>query len=65
MENKNEAIDFEKEEQRLDEILEKLDNKGLKLDESVKLYKEGTEIVKKLKKTLNDLKIDVQNEISE
>ena len=47
MENKNEAIDFEKEEQRLDEILEKLDNKGLKLDESVKLYKEGTEIVKK------------------
>ena len=55
----------EKEEQRLDEILEKLDNKGLKLDESVKLYKEGTEIVKKLKKTLNDLKIDVQNEISE
>ena len=46
MENKNEAIDFEKEEQRLDEILEKLDNKGLKLDESVKLYKEGTEIVK-------------------
>jgi len=65
MENKNEAIDFEKEEQRLDEILEKLDNKGLKLDESVKLYKEGTEIVKKLKKVLNDLKIDVQNEISE
>ncbi len=65
MENKSEAIDFEKEEQRLDEILEKLDNKGLKLDESVKLYKEGTEIVKKLKKTLNDLKIDVQNEISE
>ena len=55
MENKNEAIDFEKEEQRLDEILEKLDNKGLKLDESVNLYKEG----------LNDLKIDVQNEISE
>lgn len=65
MENKNEAIDFEKEEQRLDEILEKLDNKGLKLDESVKLYKEGTEIVKKLKKALSDLKIDVQNEISE
>lgn len=65
MENKNEAIDFEKEEQRLDEILEKLDNKGLKLDESVKLYKEGTEIVKKLKKALNDLKIEVQNEISE
>ena len=58
MENKNEAIDFEKEEQRLDEILEKL-------DESVKLFKEGTEIVKKLKKALNDLKIDVQNEISE
>ena len=35
MENKNEAIDFEKEEQRLDEILEKLDNKGLKLDEAL------------------------------
>ena len=64
MENK-EIIDFEKEEKRLDEILEKLDNKGLKLDESVKLYKEGIEIVKKLKAGLNELKTDVQNEIEE
>ena len=44
---------------------------GIFLFSAVKLvqifleYKEGTEIVKKLKKALNDLKIDVQNEISE
>ena len=47
MENKNEAIDFEKEEQRLDEILEKLDNKGLKLGQHVYIEVDNGQSTKK------------------
>lgn len=45
-------IDFEKETKRLDEILEKISSKALPLDESLKLYEEGTAIISKLEKAL-------------
>jgi len=45
-------IDFETNLKRLDEIVEKIQNKALPLDESLKLYEEGTKIVKELEQIL-------------
>ena len=47
-----EQFDFEKEMKRLDEIVAKISSQDLPLDESLSLYKEGQEIVKKLEKAL-------------
>ena len=49
---KDEQFDFEKEMKRLDEIVAKISSQDLSLDESLSLYKEGQEIVKKLEKAL-------------
>lgn len=60
-----EKIDFEKEEKRLQEIVSKLESEGLKLDEAVTLYKEGTALVKTLKAELDRLKNVVEDEIDD
>lgn len=60
-----EKIDFEKEEKRLQEIVSKLESDGLKLDEAVTLYKEGTALVKTLKAELDRLKNVVEDEIDD
>ena len=60
----NETIDFEKELQKLDEIVEKISSKALSLDESLKLYELGTEIVKKLEAALKDAEEKIEKVVS-
>ena len=49
-----EKIDFRKKIERLDEIVNLISNKALSLDESLKLYEEGQEIIKVLTEELNE-----------
>lgn len=56
-------FDFEKEMQRLDEIVGLISSEKLPLDECLKLYKEGQEIVKKLEKALKDAEEKVEKVI--
>ena len=48
------SINFKKELDRLNEIVDKISSKTLSLDESLKLYDEGSKIIKMLEKELND-----------
>ena len=41
---------------KLEDIVHKIDNSEASLDESLKLYFEGTELIKDLEKTINDAK---------
>ena len=52
--------DFKKDMERLDEIVDKISNKALPLDEALKLYEEGVKIVKDLEKQLEDAKDKVE-----
>lgn len=45
-------INFEKEVQRLDEIVERISSKALTLEESLTLYEEGNAIIRKLEEAL-------------
>ena len=47
-------IDFQKEIKRLDEIVEEVSSKALSLEESLKLYEEGTAIIAKLEEALKE-----------
>lgn len=53
-EQQNESVNFEKELARLQEIVDKIEGNVLQLDESIKLYEEGTKIIKKLEGALKD-----------
>ena len=53
-------IDFEKEIKRLDEIVEEISSKALPLDESLKLYEEGTKIIAALEQALKDAQEKVE-----
>lgn len=53
-------INFKEELERLNEIVEKISSKALPLDESLKLYEEGTKIIKTLEKELNDAEAKVE-----
>lgn len=57
------TFDFEKEMQRLDEIVGLISGEKLPLDECLKLYKEGQEIVKKLEKALKEAEEKVEKVI--
>ena len=57
---KEKRIDFEKEIQRLDEIVEKISSKALPLDESLKLYEEGTAIIRSLEEALKEAQEKVE-----
>lgn len=52
--SESKKIDFEKEVKRLDEILEAISSKTLPLDESLKLYEEGNQIIANLEKALKE-----------
>ena len=52
-------MSFEKDLSRLNEIVKKLDDADLTLDESLDLYKEGVELSVKCKKTLEQAKLTV------
>ena len=53
-------VDFAKEIKRLDEIVEAVSNKALSLDESLKLYEEGKEIIKRLENVLKEAEEKVE-----
>ena len=54
-------IDFEKELKRLDEIVNKIQDESLPLDESVKLYEEGNKIIATLKEELAKAEEKIEN----
>ena len=47
-----EKVNFEKELNRLNEIVNRIQDESLSLDESVKLYEEGNKIIKLLEEEL-------------
>ena len=60
--NKN-KIDFEEELKKLENISLKMDNKAISLDESIALYEQGIEIIKKLEIALKEAEQKVENVI--
>ena len=54
-------LDFEKELKRLDEIVNKIQDESLPLDESVKLYEEGNKIIAVLKEELAKAEEKIEN----
>ena len=48
----SEKVDFKKNIERLDEIVNLISNKSLSLEESLKLYEEGQQIIKLLSEEL-------------
>ena len=57
-------IDFQKEIDRLDEIVSEVSSKALPLEESLKLYEEGTKIIKKLEEALKEASEKVEQIVS-
>ena len=53
-------IDFAKEIERLNEIVDEVSSKALPLDESLKLYEEGSKIIKKLEDALKEAEEKVE-----
>ncbi len=58
--SENKTINFKEELNRLNEIVDKISSKTLSLDESLKLYEEGSKIIKSLEKELNDAEKKVE-----
>ncbi|MCQ2792310.1 MAG: exodeoxyribonuclease VII small subunit [Bacilli bacterium] len=54
MSEKEKSVNFEGELKRLDEIVGKIEGNVLPLDESIKLYEEGSKIIKKLETALKE-----------
>ena len=54
------TINFKEELNKLNEIVDKISSKTLSLDESLKLYEEGSKIIKTLEKELNDAEKKVE-----
>lgn len=54
-------VDFKKQIERLDEIVNLISNKTLSLEESLKLYEEGREIIKFLSEELEKAEQKVEN----
>lgn len=53
-------IDFKKSLERLEEIVNLISNNALSLDESLKLYEEGQQIIKMLSKELEEAEKKVE-----
>lgn len=51
---------FEEKLQRLEDIVAQLDSENLNLDDSAKLFEEGTELSKELSRSLKDIKFKVE-----
>ena len=56
----SEKIDFKKNLERLDEIVNQISNKALSLEESLKLYEEGQAIIKLLSEELKNAEEKVE-----
>ena len=57
----SEKIDFKKNLERLDEIVNQISNKALSLEESLKLYEEGQAIIKLLSEELKKAEEKIEN----
>ena len=55
------VVDFKKNIERLDEIVNLISNKTLSLEESLKLYEEGRQIIKLLSEELEKAEQKVEN----
>ncbi|MBE6133577.1 MAG: exodeoxyribonuclease VII small subunit [Erysipelotrichaceae bacterium] len=55
--------DFEASLAKLEEIVSKINDQSLGLDESLKLYEEGSKIVKELEKALKEASEEVEKVI--
>ena len=55
------TVDFKKNIERLDEIVNLISNKTLSLEESLKLYEEGRQIIKLLSEELEKAEQKVEN----
>ncbi len=60
-----EKMTFEKAAGRLDEIVERLENGNLSLDEMIKLYEEGTSLASRCAKALEKARIRISELNSE
>ena len=56
-------IDFEKSFSRLEEIISKMEEKGISLDESIALHEEGNKIIKELEEAIKVAKAKVEEVI--
>ena len=56
-----EKIDFKKNLERLDEIVNQISNKALSLEESLKLYEEGQQIIKLLSEELKNAEEKIES----
>lgn len=56
---------FENKIKKLEEIVEKLENGELSLDESIKLYTQGVNLSSECKKTLNEAELKIAEAKSE
>ncbi len=59
MEKKTEKT-FEEKLTRLNEIVEKVENTTLSLEDAMKLYEEGNALIKDLQKSLNEAETKIQ-----
>ena len=57
----SEKVDFKKNVERLDEIVNQISNKALSLEESLKLYEEGQAIIKLLSEELKKAEEKIEN----
>ena len=53
-------MNFEERVKRLDEIVEKISSKALPLEESLKLYEEGNQIIRELEEALKEAQDKVE-----
>lgn len=57
-----EKLDFEKSLKRLDEIVDKIENETLPLDECLKLYDEGKKLIKALEGALKEAEKKIEEQ---
>ena len=57
-------IDFAKQSELLDQIVQEISSKALPLDESLKLYEEGMKIIKELEGALQEAEAKVEKVIT-
>lgn len=63
-ETKTKKVSFEDKLKRLDQIVKAIEEKTLSLDESIKLYEEGSKIIVDLEATLKEAELKVESVIT-
>ncbi len=63
-ETKTKKVSFEDKLKRLDQIVKAIEEKTLSLDESIKLYEEGSKIIVDLEATLKEAESKVESVIT-